>query len=172
MSTDHVTVTKADRQLIVTQPPPPAPVTVVKQENIVTPVISETRLIETVSRVGPRGAPGSQILKGSGPPPNTLGANGDYYIDTADSTNPLYGPKLDNEWPEAFIQLSGLTSRFVFVQQAPLDTWVVDHPLGGFPSVSVVDSADTVVFGMVTYVNEGRVVLSFSAPFSGRAYLT
>lgn len=169
---DQVTVTRSGRQLVVTQPPPPAPVTVVKQETVVSPTISETRLIETLSRVGPRGAPGSQILKGQGPPTPNLGANGDYYIDTSSSEVLLYGPKLDNEWPSDTIELSGPTSRFVFTQQSPVDTWTIDHPLGGFPSVSVVDSANTVVFGMISYVNEGRIVLNFSAPFSGKAYLT
>jgi hypothetical protein len=168
---DYVTVTKSGRQLVVTQPAPPTPVTVVKQESVVTPVINETRLIETVSRVGPRGAPGSQILKGSGPPSNSLGANGDYYIDIADDDTPLYGPKVDNEWTDEVVSLS-VNSRFVFDQAAPASTWVINHNLGGFPSISVVDSANTVVFGMVTYVNNTQVVLTFSAPFSGKAYLT
>jgi len=169
---DYVTVTKSGRQLVVTQPPPPTPVTVIKQETVITPSVSETRVIETLSRVGPRGSPGSQILKGQGPPTPNIGANGDYYIDTSSSEVLLYGPKLDNEWSLEIIQLAGPTSRFVFNQQSPIDTWVIDHPLGGFPSVSIVDSADTVVFGMISYVNEGRIVLTFSAPFSGKAYLT
>lgn len=168
---DYVTVTKSGRQLVVTQPAPPTPVTVVKQETVVTPVINETRLIETVSRVGPRGAPGSQILKGNGPPPDSLGANGDYYIDVADDDTPLYGPKADNEWPDEVVVLS-VNSRFVFDQAAPTSTWTVNHQLGGFPSVSVVDSANTVVFGMVTYVNESQITIEFSAPFSGKVYLT
>lgn len=168
---DYVTVTKSGRQLVVTQPAPPTPVTVVKQETVVTPVINETRLIETVSRVGPRGAPGSQILKGNGPPPNSLGANGDYYIDVADDDTPLYGPKADNEWPDEVVVLS-VNSRFVFDQAAPASTWIINHPLGGFPAVSIVDSANTVVFGMVTYISEEQITVEFSAPFSGKAYLT
>jgi hypothetical protein len=147
-------------------------VTVVKQENFVTQSVVESRVIETSSRVGPRGSPGSKILKGQGPPTPSIGGNNDYYIDTSGPNVLLYGPKVDDTWPSEVILLSGPTSRFVFNQQSPSDTWTIDHTLGGFPSVSIVDSADTVVFGMITYINESRIILTFSAPFSGKAYLT
>jgi Collagen triple helix repeat (20 copies) len=45
---------------------------------------------------GPSGATGTGVLSGSGPPSTTLGANGDFYIDT--SANTLYGPKSDAGW--------------------------------------------------------------------------
>jgi len=168
---DYVTVTKSGRQLVVTQPPPPPPVTVIKQENVVTQSVVESRLIETTSRVGPRGSPGSKIFKGQGPPDASIGSDGDYYIDSSDPASPLYGPKLNNEWPSEVISLSG-NARFVFEQMVPASVWDITHTLGGFPSVSIVDTANTVVFGMVTYVDEGHLVLTFSAPFSGKAYLT
>lgn len=51
------------------------------------------------------------------------------------------------------------------------DVWSVHHSLGKHPSVTVVDSADTVLVGEVVYLDENSVELHFSAPFSGRAYL-
>lgn len=65
-----------------------------------------------------------------------------------------------------------LTSRYVHTQGTVSSTWTINHTLGGFPSVSVVDSAKTVVFGEVQYVSSSQVVVTFSAPFSGYAYLT
>lgn len=171
MSVDHITVNRADRQLVIAQPPPPAPVTVIKTENIVTPDVVETRVIETSSRVGPRGADGSQIIKASGPPTAAVGKDGDYYIDESALGLPLYGPKQNGQWPEAVVY-SDENKRYVHTQATPTTTWTINHPLGGFPSVTVVDSAKTVVYGMVTYVSESQVVLTFSAPFSGNAYLT
>jgi hypothetical protein len=65
-----------------------------------------------------------------------------------------------------------LTSRHVHTQSTASDTWTINHTLGGKPSVTIVDSADTTVFGEVQYVSNSEVTVSFSAPFSGYAYLT
>ena len=66
----------------------------------------------------------------------------------------------------------GNTRRFVFTQGQASSTWTINHTLGGKPSVTVVDSANTVVFGEVQYVSNSQVVVVFSAPFSGFAFLT
>jgi len=65
-----------------------------------------------------------------------------------------------------------LTNRFIFTQAQAASTWTINHTLGGKPSVTVVDSANTVVFGEVQYVGNSQVVVVFSAPFSGFAFLT
>jgi len=50
-------------------------------------------------------------------------------------------------------------------------TWTVTHNLGKFPSVSVVDTADQLMYGDTEYFNENSLTITFSAPFSGKAYL-
>jgi hypothetical protein len=65
-----------------------------------------------------------------------------------------------------------LTRRHVHSQPVVSDVWIIDHPLNGKPSVTIVDSADTVVVGEVTYNSNSRVTVTFTAPFSGYAYLT
>lgn len=67
---------------------------------------------------------------------------------------------------------AGNTRRFVFNQEIALDTWVITHSLGGKPSVTIVDSADTHVFGEVQYNSNTQITVLFSAAFSGKAYLT
>lgn len=52
---------------------------------------------------GPPGADGATVLNGSGPPAPELGANGDFYLDTAAAT--IYGPKAAGTWGSA----TGLT---------------------------------------------------------------
>lgn len=64
------------------------------------------------------------------------------------------------------------TRRFIFTQAQAASTWTINHTLGGKPAVVVVDSANTVVFGEVQYVGNSQVVVVFSAPFSGFAFLT
>ena len=60
---------------------------------------------------------------------------------------------------------------FQFTQGAPATTWNIQHNLGKFPSITVIDSGNTVVNGEYTYTDNNNVVLSFSAAFAGKAYL-
>lgn len=60
---------------------------------------------------------------------------------------------------------------FKFEQQRPESVWVIAHPLGGHPSVTVVDTAGTTVFGRVDYVSPSSVRVEFSAPVAGSAFL-
>ena len=62
--------------------------------------------------------------------------------------------------------------RHVHTQGAVATTWTINHALGGYPSVSIVDSAKTVVIGEVTYISTTQVVVNFTSAFSGYAYLT
>jgi hypothetical protein len=59
---------------------------------------------------------------------------------------------------------------YVHEQTVASSTWTVVHNLGKKVSVTVVDSADTVVVGDVEYVNDNTVTVRFSAPFGGRVY--
>jgi hypothetical protein len=62
-------------------------------------------------------------------------------------------------------------AQYVHQQDTPLEVWQIDHNLGGYPAVAVVDSANRVGFGEVTYLDVNRLTVAFSAGFSGRAYL-
>ena len=61
--------------------------------------------------------------------------------------------------------------NFTFTQVAPATTWTITHNLGKFPSVSVVDTADTQVYGDVEYIDDNSLRVTFSAAFGGKAYL-
>lgn len=63
-------------------------------------------------------------------------------------------------------------SRHVHTQGTASTTWTINHTLGGYPSVMIVDSAKTVVYGEINYVSTTQVVVNFSSAFSGYAYLT
>ena len=64
------------------------------------------------------------------------------------------------------------TRRFVHTQSSASTEWVITHTLGGRPSITIVDSAGTVVYGEIQYLSNTQIEVSFSAPFSGYAYLT
>ena len=62
-------------------------------------------------------------------------------------------------------------ANFVFTQGSPSATWNITHNLGKFCSVTVVDTSKQIVIGDITYVNNNSLTITFSAPFSGEAYL-
>ncbi len=62
-------------------------------------------------------------------------------------------------------------STYVHTQSSPAATWTISHNLGRRPSVTVVDSAGSVVIGEVTYLSDNSLRVEFSAGFSGQAYL-
>lgn len=121
--------------------------------------------------VGPMGPRGPGILFGNGLPNDSLGFDGDVYLNTADGS--YYGPKQNGQWPDIpAYAISTTSQRYEFEQASPSSTWSITHPLGGKPSVSVVDSSGTIVIGEVSYNSNTLVTVQFTAPFSGYAYLT
>jgi hypothetical protein len=61
----------------------------------------------------------------------------------------------------------------VFVQSSAASVWTINHNLGYRPAgVMVMDSGGTEVEGLVSYPDLNTVVITFSAPFAGTAYLS
>lgn len=61
---------------------------------------------------------------------------------------------------------------YVHTQYSPSSTWSVTHNLGYQPNVTVVDSAGTIIEGAIDYQTGNTLVLTFSSPFAGTAYLS
>jgi hypothetical protein len=62
-------------------------------------------------------------------------------------------------------------SGYVFTQGTPASVWTINHNLGKFPSINVVDESNDEVVGDVNYTNNNQIVVTFSASFSGKAFL-
>lgn len=60
---------------------------------------------------------------------------------------------------------------YIHRQYDAASVWRIEHNLHCYPSVTVVDSADSVVTGDVDYIDADTLTVSFVAPFSGSAYL-
>ena len=60
---------------------------------------------------------------------------------------------------------------FVFTQGVPATVWSIQHNLGKFPSVSVVNNNDLLMNGEITYIDNNNITCNFSAAFAGKAYL-
>lgn len=76
------------------------------------------------------------------------------------------GPKGDQGDPG-----SGGDLNYTHSQGAASAVWTINHSLGKYPSVTVIDSAGDEVEGTVTYPSTSQVVVTFTAAFSGTAYL-
>lgn len=61
---------------------------------------------------------------------------------------------------------------YIWTQNDPLDTWLIQHNLGFFPAVTVVDSGGTTVEGTVRYIDDDAVEVTFTSAFGGNAYLS
>ena len=62
-------------------------------------------------------------------------------------------------------------AHFTYTQTQLSDTWLIVHNLNKYPSVSVVDTANTQVVGDVEYIDTNTVRVTFGAAFAGSAYL-
>lgn len=66
---------------------------------------------------------------------------------------------------------SGVADKYYIHEQTTAsEVWVITHNLQKKPSVASVDSAGTVVFGYVEYMNENTLKITFKYPFTGLAY--
>lgn len=66
---------------------------------------------------------------------------------------------------------AGSDITYTHTQISAQSVWTVNHNLNKYPSVTVVDSGETVVIGDVDYTNANTLTIEFSAAFGGRAYL-
>jgi len=66
---------------------------------------------------------------------------------------------------------SGGDKTFTFTQATPSTTWNIQHNLNKFPSVSVVNNNNILMYGETAYIDKSNLTINFSASFSGKAYL-
>jgi hypothetical protein len=76
------------------------------------------------------------------------------------------------QWVSPEAPSGGTTNSYVHDQAIPAATWNIQHNLGYFPNVTVVDSSERVVFGDVTYIDNNNITVDFAGGFSGKAYVS
>lgn len=64
-----------------------------------------------------------------------------------------------------------VASSYVHEQLSASATWTITHNLNRYASVTVTDSAGSVVVGDVTYLSANQLRIHFSAAFAGSAHL-
>jgi hypothetical protein len=62
--------------------------------------------------------------------------------------------------------------RYVHDQVVSLSPWVINHGLGMFPTVTIVDVGLNEIEADVVYVSLNRVDVNFAVPVAGKAFLS
>lgn len=120
---------------------------------------------------GPQGNTGSTGQTGATGPQGAQGSTGQAGPQGAQGTQGAQGIQgiQGSIGPQGVPGSSHAT--FVFTQNQASATWQITHNLGAFPSVAIVDSANTVVYGEIDYIDNNSLTVSFVAAFGGKAYL-
>ena len=92
---------------------------------------------------------------------NTMPISG---VVTSDGDVPVNGRAVYNA-------IQAGTGTFVFEMSEASTEWVINHNLGKYPSVMVVDSAGTVQEGRIEYISENTCKAILNSAFKGKAYL-
>jgi hypothetical protein len=86
------------------------------------------------------------------------------------ATEKLYVYKNDT-WVEWLGGGGGNSISEVFEFTTATTTWIIEHNLGLYPSITTVDNNGDVIIGEVTYASDNRIVVVFSESVSGYAYI-
>lgn len=113
------------------------------EKDVQTIINSKTIIDTTINKSGPRGLSAYEIWLQNGG----------------------LGTEID------FLNSLKISGTFSYEQMIPSTEWHVEHNLKGYPSVTVVDSAGSVVYGEVYYIDENNLKVIFNVSFSGQVYL-
>ena len=97
-------------------------------------------------------------------------------VTSQELANAIAGAALSStdDLPEGTANKYFTTSRvsYVHTQGVASNTWTVTHNLGFYPNVTVQDSSGTIYEGEILYTTLDSLTLTFSASFSGQAFLS
>ena len=85
-------------------------------------------------------------------------------------TDGITGETLNYEIADLALTISEETTYVENITENA-SVWDIEHDLGRFPAVQVVDTGGSVVIGDIQYVDQNNITITFSAPFQGTAYL-
>lgn len=69
------------------------------------------------------------------------------------------------------VNITWADTNYVHDQQVAASSWVINHNLGKFASIHIVDTAGDEIIGEVTYNTINRITVTFTSQVSGKAYI-
>ena len=98
------------------------------------------------------------------------GGSGTSNYNDLDNKPKINGVTLEGNKTSSELGITG-DKHFTYIKSTPDSVWDITHNLDKYPSVTIVDSAGSVVIGDITYTSKSALTVTFSAAFSGKAYL-
>ena len=96
-----------------------------------------------------------------------LSSGDEIIISDSQSSDPRFKTKVTS-----LLNISSFNNvNFDFTQGVPSVLWTIKHDLNKFPSVTVVNEQKETVVGSIKYIDKDNITITFSAAFSGYAYL-
>jgi len=95
----------------------------------------------------------------------------DYFIVSVTNTNNQGRFIADQYYGLANISKGEEDKKYVHTQGVPSAIWNINHNLNKFPSVTSVNNNNIEAKGMIQYTDKNNLTITFSAGFSGKAYL-
>lgn len=93
-----------------------------------------------------------------------------YFLFTLEYVSSNGGIVLDNYYSIAILGDVG-DKHYSHNQSVAAETWVINHNMNKYPSVSVALSTGHIGYGNVVHIDENNLTVSFSGEVSGKAYL-
>jgi len=130
---------------------------------------------------GTQGTQGVQGRQGTTAAQGTTGTQGPTGTGTQGTTGAQGASGIAGATLDTTDELTeGVTNKYFTVgrvaythtQGVSSDTWTINHNLGFHPNLTVIDSGGTIYEGEITYTNTVSLTVTFSAAFSGKAYLS
>lgn len=118
------------------------------------------------------GVDGNTIITGYGPPTTATGRVGDKYIDRGAWD---FWEKMESDtWVltgNIKGEGGGTQQTTVIPHLTPESVWVVDHYLGRYPAVTILNPTGEQVLGEITYNSADQLTVTFSENVTGTLYL-
>lgn len=119
-----------------------------------TPIYSDSVAQNAISTVSPYVLKTTNIALGAG------------LVGSTNFTQDTITVGLDYEYVQEQVR-----ENYVHDQQVASASWVVPHALNKFPSVSIVNTANQIIVGEITYNTLNQLTITFTSPISGKAYI-
>lgn len=65
----------------------------------------------------------------------------------------------------------GSDKNYIYEQTEVKDIWIINHDLGKYPSVIIVDDNNIAIVGEIEYMNKSQVIIRFNKNETGKAIL-
>lgn len=89
-------------------------------------------------------------------------------VEDGEESNPVFVRDGDTM---VFNGWKNLSDTYIHDQAVAASVWTINHNLGKYPSITVVDTGGNVVTGKYSYPDTNTIVAEFNAAFKGTAYL-